>query len=51
MNKTEKKFIADEIRDIAFQISNNMLSPEGAASKLYQLANELREELKKDSQK
>ena len=47
----EKKYIADEIRDIAYSLDIGMITKEGAAAKLWQLCNELREELKTDSQK
>lgn len=51
MNNIEKKFIADEIRDIAYAMDTGMLTKEGATAKLWQLVNELRNELKEDSQK
>ena len=51
MNKNEKKFIADEIRDIAFAMDVGMITKETAAAKLWQIVHELREELKEDAQK
>lgn len=51
MEKQEKKYIIDEIMNIAYMISTEMLCREGAVSKLYQLANGLRDELKEDAQK
>ena len=48
MKNAEKKFVMDEIMSIASQIENG-LSKEGAVAKLWQLANELRNELKEDA--
>lgn len=51
MNKNEKKYISDEIRDIAYSLEKGWITKETAAGKLWQLANELRNELKEDAQK
>ena len=51
VNNNEKKYVADEIRDIAYSLYVGMITKEGAAAKLWQLCNELRNELKEDSQK
>lgn len=50
MKNNEKKFLADEIGDIAFSIEKGFISPEAAAAKLRKLQNELRKELKQDAQ-
>lgn len=46
----EKKYIADEIGDIAFLMEKGFISPEVAAAKLRKIQNELRNELKQDAQ-
>lgn len=51
MNRNEKKFIADEIGDIAFNLEKGWITTEIAAAKLRALQNELRNELKEDAQK
>jgi hypothetical protein len=51
MKNAEKKFIVDEIGDIAFAMEKGWISPESAAAKLRELQNQLRNELKEAAQK
>ena len=47
----EKKYIADEISNIAFLLGRQFIDEETAVAKLYALSNELRKECKEECQK
>ena len=47
----EKKIIADEISNIAFSLEKTYIDRETAVAKLYELCNELRNELKEEYRK
>ena len=47
----EKKIIADEISNIAFNLDKTYIDSETAVAKLYVLSNELRNEFKEECKK